>query len=460
MHLVDHNLRHPLESPESSSPLITRAVAAGLNKCMLPPYNLPTWQRNALTLLGKLPQQASRQIIPKFQAANAISANKVENLDIQVLAKERLKDYENTVGPFPALVIGAGLGGASAHLALSLGGPFLPQAFVMTLKGGSFDGKANTYFERSRSLAAKITRLNPDIVTVQHFDPVHDEWLTRRVNHLRFKITKLIEPYKKFILANLRDSGTIYYLDCGAEWLQYKIEERIVFQLGGWGDISAEEYIEGSARIKNYCDANGMRYTDWQLSGFPLIQGPESEWGSAPGLDKSIETFCRDQGFNFCRIHLPHPHDFSRLAFEAVGHQLAMEDREPTGVLIEMFSQFDPISAPLAGIQPLWLIFNTWDSLHFLESMLIHFPKNVPVFFSPLSTFTLTPDLVPWSRWEAVLHCFDWINIGARKTHYPGDPNAIANWSAPLHDWVQKNIWPIANNLKPNELTALVNTLS
>jgi len=460
MHPEEHSRRKPLESPESSSPLITRGVAAGLNKRMLPPYNLPNWQRAGLSLLGRAPQQISRQIIPKFQAVNAISANMVENLDVRTLAKERLKDYDNTRGPFPALTIGAGLGGASAHLALSLGGPFLPQAFVVTLKGGSPDGKASTYFERSTSLATKIAQLNPDIITIQHFDPVHDEWLTRRVNHLRFKITGLIKPYQEFILANLIDGGTICYLDCGAEWLQYQIEERIVFQLGGWGDISAQEYIEGSTRIETYCQANGMQYTDWQLSGYPLIEGPESEWGSAPGLDSSIEEFCEKHGYRFHHIHLPQPHDFSRLAFAAAGRQLELEDREPAGVLIEMFSQFDPSSALLAGLLPLWLIFNTWDSLHFLESVVSALPKDVPVFFSPLSTFTLTPDLVPWSRWEVALHDFDWVNIGTRKTHYPCDPHAIANWASPLHQWVRENYDPIGSSLNADELTALVNKLT
>jgi len=459
MHPVDRGRRKPLESPESSSPLITRAVAAGLNKRMVPPYNLPNWQRVGLSLLGRVPQQISRQIIPKIQVGNAISANKVENLDIRTLAKERLDDYYYTRGPFPAITIGAGLGGASAHLALSMGGPFLPQTYVLTLKGGSYDGKASTYFERSKSLAAKITQLNPDIITIQHFDPIHDEWLTRRVNHLRFKITKLLKPYQDYILANLIDGGTICYLDCGAEWLQYQIEERIVFQLGGWGDISAQEYIKGSARVESYCQANGMQFSDWQLSGYPLIEGPESEWGSAPGLDYSLEEFCTKHGYRFHHIRLEQPHDYSRLAFAAVARQMELDNREPAGILIEMFSQFDPSSVQLGGLLPLWLIFNTWDSLHFLESMESVFPKNVPVFFSPLSTFTLTPDLVPWSRWEAALHDYDWMNIGTRVTHYPSDPKAIADWAAPLHQWVSENYHPINSFLNADELTDLVNNL-
>jgi hypothetical protein len=88
------------------------------------------------------------------------------------------------------------------------------------------------------------------------------------------------------------------------------------------------------------------------------------------------------------------------------------------------------------------------------------FPKNVPIFFSPLSTFTLTPDLVPWSRWEAALHDYEWVNIGTRVTHYPSDPKAIADWTAPLHQWVSENYHPINSLLNADELTDLVNNLS
>ena len=57
------------------------------------------------------------------------------------------------------------------------------------------------------------------------------------------------------------------------------------------------------------------------------------------------------------------------------------------------------------------------DSLEFLQEMTPEFPQGYPVFFSPLSTFTFTPDLVPWSRWEQALQGLDWRNIGARSSH-------------------------------------------
>ncbi len=46
----------PIESPESSSPIVTRAVAAGLRSEYCDNYEFPAWQKTVLTGMGALPQ--------------------------------------------------------------------------------------------------------------------------------------------------------------------------------------------------------------------------------------------------------------------------------------------------------------------------------------------------------------------------------------------------------------------
>jgi len=107
----------------------------------------------------------------------------------------------------------------------------------MTLKGGSSDGDVIKYFERSKNLASHITDSNPGVMTIQHFDPIHDGWLVRRVNHLRLKLIHMPEEYKKFILTHIKPGGDVVYLEGGAKWLRYQVGERNVFQvwwLGGY----------------------------------------------------------------------------------------------------------------------------------------------------------------------------------------------------------------------------------
>ena len=128
-----------LESPESSSPAITRAVAAGLSDEFSNSVILTRFQCLVLRALGIFPQHLGGWIISRFQSLTALNPGALQDLTIDQLLFSRLQDYAQLNEKFPVLILGAGLGGATAHLSLALGGPFLPQSFVLTIKGGSPD---------------------------------------------------------------------------------------------------------------------------------------------------------------------------------------------------------------------------------------------------------------------------------------------------------------------------------
>ena len=444
-----------MESPESSSPIITRAVAAALRDQYTQAYHFEGWQALALRLLGYAPQEIAQWLIPRVQGMTALDPKTVQSLDVNALVQERLDDYNAIPGRYPAVVAGVGMGGATAHLSSLVGGPFLPQAFVLSLQGGAENGDVTTYFQRSAELALRLAERNPGVLTIQHYDPVHDGWLTRHVNHLRFKLMDLPEGYRKFLRARLQPGGEVICLEGGASWLRYRVGPRSVFQVGGWGDISAEEFLEGSERIRAYCRSIGMANSQWALDGFALERGPESEWGSEPGFREALERFCQEEGYRFTAISLPHPQDFSRLAFRAARAALQKNGQRPSGVIVETFTQYDATAVMRSGLLPLWLIFNTHDSRAFLEQMAVEFPAGLPVFFSPLSTFSVTPDLEPWQGWTRALHGVDWINIGARRSHYPADTLALLDWYKPLRRWVAQHPNPVRARLSGAELAQL-----
>jgi hypothetical protein len=444
-----------IESPESASPVVTRAVAASLQGRYHTTYHLQSWERAALRILGLFPQSVGQAILPRFVALNALDPSTLKEFTLDRLLIERLTDYADLLESFPAITIGAALGGASAHLALALGGPFLPQAFVMTLKGGSPSGDISVYLQRSLEQAKAITEANPGIISIQHFDPIHDGWLTGRTNQLRLKLTSLPEPYKQFILQRLTYGGAVCYLDCGAEWLRFQLGNRNYIQVGGWGGIPAEEFIRGSSRIDEYCHRQGFVQCGWCLDDYPLEPGPESEWGSEPGLAEELEDFCKEKGIQFLRIRMPEPHDFSRLAYLSFEALISQAGDEPAGVLIEMFSQFDASTVMKTGLLPVWLVYNTPDSLAFLIKMRSRFPSGKPVFFAPLSTFSITPDLVPWEEWVTALAGLDWRNIGTRPSHYPADTRTISDWATPLRNWAEAHSHHVRSRLSIENLLSL-----
>jgi hypothetical protein len=447
------------ESPESSSPIITRTVSNGLLGIGTEIYNFPKTQKIALRMIGHLPKQVAEWLVPIGNSLNAFSVKDVINIRTKDLINERLKDYDKNPGKYPAITVGIGMGGTTAHIALGLGGPFLPQAFVLTLQNGTINGDVNEYFNLGHSTALNITKNNPDLMTIQHYDPDHDGWLVRRVNYLRLKLIKLPTEYINFIKEKLMPGGDIVYLEGKAEWKRYKVGERNVFQIGGWGDLSPEEYINGSERLTNFSKREKLDYDHWKLEGYPLEDGPESEWGSEPGLGEALEQFCKEEGFNFIKISSKDPNDFTRLAFYSKLKLLEKENITPSGIVIEMFSQFDAFTINQTALLPLWLIFNTNDSLRFLKEMTKEFPKDKPVFFSSLATFTKTPDLVPWNEWEETLNGFDMVNIGTRKSHYPSDALALLDWKKPLLKWAKDNRCEFTERITGNMLKEIADKI-
>lgn len=449
MRKVESTSRFPetLESLESASPVITRAVSAALRNEYSDNIILPAWQKLGLRWLGSLPQSAGQHVVSSLQSMNGLDPRKLEQLRLPDVLHARLGEYVGLPGPFPAILIGAGLGGATAHLAASLGGPFLPTAFVYTLRGGAPDGDVQRYFNRSHGLALRLAEQMPEMLTIQHYDPVHDGWLTRSINHLRLKLRHLPAIYQDFIHQRLAPGGSIVYLECGAQWQRYRVGPRSVFQVGGWGDLSPQEFLSASDTLRNYARSAGLSHWDWRLPGFPLETGPESEWGCEPEFSESLEAFCQQNAIPLFRIRYPDPHDYARLAFLARQAQLESQGISPAGVQVEIFSQFDATAALRAALLPLWLVFNTHTSLEFLISMRPLFPTGKPVFFAPLATFSRTPDLVPWQSWLEALQGLDRQPCGERPSHYPADTRLVVDWMKPLRAWAAAHPQPVPNPL-------------
>jgi hypothetical protein len=441
-----------LESAESASPVITRLLGKYLAGEEASVFEFKLWEKAGLKLLNLLPLSISKQAVRWRFGSTALDPDLARLITTEDLVQSRLSDYKAVRKKrFPAVVIGAAMGGASAHLAAILGVPFLPQPFILGLRGGSPDDEIDAHLKLTSEVARRVLERNPQLMAVAHFDPIHDGWLTRIVSHLRFKLITLPAGYRNFIEDVLEPNGVIFYLESGAQWLQYEIGERHRYQVGGWGGIPAEEFIEGSDRIEATLErARSPHRGGWNIEGKEARMLPESEWGSEPGLAEALHTFAEAQGFRFSKIVGVDPHSFSTLAFRAHEELYANQERLPQGVVVETFTQYDPGLVLHAGLIPLWLIFNTTDSLSFLRACVEMFPAELPVFFSALVTLSRTPDMVQWDEWAQVLSQFDMRNIGARPQHYPEDLVSLWAWTDRLRDQINPEQWIKA----PGQLSA------
>ncbi len=436
--MVDRNEalnRKVFESAESASPVLTRLIAGVLTGYPETVFNFNAVEKIGLALLNRLPVSVARTVVRQQFRWTALSPLEAEKLQVEQLVAARLADYAGVDGTFDTILVGSAMGGATAHLAAVLGAPFLPQPFILGLRGGSPEDEVPPHLALTSRVAERILDRNPEVMAIGHFDPIHDGWLTRVVTHLRLKLIDLPRGYREFLQNRLKPGGTIVYLDCEARWLHYKQGARQVYQIGGWGGISPEEFIEGSERIDRALTESGSKHRGgWGIPDQEPVEGPESEWGSEPGLDQALEVFAREQGYGFERITFDDPQGFSRLAFLAHEELYRRQGREAEGVVVETFTQYDPQLVLSSGLLPLWLIFNTKDSREFLETQTQFFPRGKPVYFSGLVTLSRTPDMVPWEGWAQALEGFSWTSIGARPSRYPEDLISLWRWSERLRD--------------------------
>lgn len=419
----------PFESAESASPAITRLTAAALAGRPASLFRFAWWERAGLYGLNTLPPASKRGLVRRYFRASALRMSDVAEVSVDQLVEQRLRDYQGLEGRFPVVVLGSALGGAAAHLAALLGAPFLPQPFILSFKGGSPDDSVEAYLASVLPVMRRVLERNREIRAIGHFDPVHDGWLTRVASHLRIKLTRLPQRYQVFIRRHLAAGGEILYLDCRARWPQFRVGARGRIQIGGWGGLSPQEFLDGSARLDRALKEGGSPHRGgWRPQGLSLLEEPESEWGSVAGLAEDLEAFADREGFVFHRLSLPDPQDFATLAYR--GHESLYKrwGEGPSGTLVEVFTQYDPGLALRGRLLPLWLVFNTTESLAYLERMQVEFPQGLPVYFSALVALSRTPDMVPWRAWMDALSAHRVVHVGARRKRYPEDLVSLWRW--------------------------------
>ena len=75
----------PYEFPESSSPIVTRAVASGLRGEYCNNYQFPVWQKLLLTGMGALPQGVARFTISRFESISGLNPKVLDDFSMDTL---------------------------------------------------------------------------------------------------------------------------------------------------------------------------------------------------------------------------------------------------------------------------------------------------------------------------------------------------------------------------------------
>lgn len=303
---------------------------------------------------------------------------------------------------FPMVMVGSA-NGAATHLGAALDAPWLPQTVLIPVRrlGLSVDEPRPDVAWACDKVATLLAR-NPDVRIHQMRDPGQDRLMLRTMAYFRVKRLRLGPVYQQFLAQRLQPGGTILLVECRRSWLATKVGDRHLFQHGGEGDASAEEYIYGSERVAAYLAAQGSEHRAWNPPE-PDGEHPEAEWGFAPELRADVERFAARYGFQVRRISFEHPEELSPLVAELYRWWYRRRGMPDDRLLVESFVHQQPYWALRHGLIPYWSVFSVEPSVARLERYLDATAPFAEIFINLFSHGVDSIGIAKGERWQAIL---------------------------------------------------------
>lgn len=323
--------------------------------------------RPLLIGVNHLPERTKRWLYRTGSGREGLSEAVMAKVDEEELARQVVSRFP--ARRYPGALIGS-TPGSAVHLAAALGCPLLPQTLLLPLRRRrtSVDDPIAD-IEAARPAAEQLIAANPHLVVHQMADPNNDRLTLSRFSYFRVKRTALGATYRRFLERSVEPGGTLYVIDSQWRWPTTRLGERHLFQFGGVGGVTPQEYLHGSPRIAGFLRRERSERRRW-TTPVPDGESVEAEWGFEPGLATDIEAFAHDAGFRVRHLAFDHADDLSPFVADLYRWWYDRRAVPARRLFVESFVLVDPYWMLRAGAVPFWLTFNTDAALQTLERYL------------------------------------------------------------------------------------------
>jgi hypothetical protein len=353
------------------------------------------------------------------------------------------------------------------HLSSLLDAPFLTQHFLIGFRGSFEIDNSDQYMRKCFPAAETILKNNPGLTAIIHYDPLHDRFIVKKIGFVRLKLLAFHQAYRDFVKSHLKSGGTIVLVGCSFPWMQYELDDRIRFQLGGLGGVNPDEYYNGSERIEKYIsrESHGGRtdksrsyHNGWTLDKYTLSDQPESEWGLINSFADDVRQFASSNSYSLLEINLSHPDQLSRIAFDAFNELINREYPDsPKRIFMDSFTHSSPAFNREISARPLWLPFICNDSYEFATGILDKQPSDTQVLLALHPSFADPFDLTSLETWENYLSKFsNPIYVGINRQKYPADLTSYFRFSDDLKRLGNSMKCPLKGIMTADELTPYI----
>ena len=447
-----------------SSTVVVRSIGAVLKGEEFDPFMASGFERIGATICNNLPRNSRKSLMEYLSGLLGCPMSFAGNVRSRELESWAVNQYPKR--EYDAVIVGAPSGGA-AHLGSLLGAPFLTQHFLLAFKGRFPIDDSTRYLAGCEKASRTIVENNPDVHVIIHYDPIHDRFLVKGTGFIRIKLLNFPGTYRDFIASRLKKNGAIILLGCRYPWKQYRIAERISYQLGGLGGVTPDEFYAGSERIAEFISrersvseksSGGQTHSGWLLDGYPLEETPESEWGLIESFAEDVKSFASERGFGLIEINLNHPDELSTLMFKAFGKLISSEHPNARPLIfMDSFTNSSPSFNRKVSARPLWLPFICDDSYDYAVKILDREPAETEILLALHPTFCDPFDLTPLEKWMKYLARFRKVTlVGVDPGKYPADLTSYFTFSDDLKRYEKSNPGLLIGKITPAELTSII----
>ena len=330
-----------------SASVLHAATVAALERRMFGHLGQSQILGTGIRALSRLPWPLVRVVYARFGGAEGINPDDLGNVDMQRVAGSFADAYPG--GRYPALFVGSS-NGALMELAAAMQVPWLPGTLLVPVHRVGDAHRPDQALEFGERVGPALLDANPGIVLHQMHDSAQDELMVARMTYFRTKWNRLPDAYIRFLETRLEPNAPVFLVNDESTWKVTRVGERHVFQAGGRGGLTADEYL-------------AMPYT-------PAANdiAPEAEWGADPGFSSAVRDWAAAHGHPIVEVRLDGPQE----AAHPVAELLRAWTRDRGGaadrLLVPSFVLGDAWRTIDLGLVPFWTYFGVQsavESLHF-----------------------------------------------------------------------------------------------
>jgi len=335
-----------------SASVLHAATVAALSGRPFPALGNPAAVAWLARVGGRLPWPILRQIYTRIGGAEGIDPRLLGRVDLEAVAASFADAYRSAPPrQWPAVLIGAS-NGALTHLAAAMQTPWLPSTVLIPVSRRGDPNRPDEAMKFGRQVATPLLEANQTIALHQMHDAAQDELMTSRMTYFRTKWLNLPDAYAAFLDRALAPDAPVIMIDDRTEWPVADLGARHMFQNGGLGGLTPEQYRQ-------------------RPHATPLDKtAPEAEWGVHPSLVDAVREWAASRGRRFVRLVLSDPQAAAAPVAETIRDWYRRLDRTTDELIVPSFILGDPWRTLQIGRVPYWTFFAVRPALDALADYL------------------------------------------------------------------------------------------